>query len=979
MKPIIKRVISLAVSLTLCLTAVPMAGLSADEIAKYPIGDLSLDGHVTADDLTVLVKGVSRITHLPVGQCVFTEGSFPMGDITLDGEVGATDVTKLARAVGNIEALAENLFAFVLGDLLEEIDGGIRLYAPSRETYVDVTTENGDLRYSLYDGNRTWLKESDLGVTLSGTAYYESDPVVNWSSKTVSVSYPLMGNQSKVEETFHEAALELEKDNYSYQVVFRVFDNGVAFRYVLPEIGTTRTLSSDDTTFVLPDDTSVCWYGVNDPSYEPEVAAHKLVASGDKITPPMSVELENGVGYMSVLEGSTNETYPGFCLQNKGEGVFGTTFNGTVSSQTGAMTSGWKLVNFSYTLNGLINNYNVYAVADAPDEELYGDTSWIEPGHSTWSWGSENNQGAVNEANMARYIRAAGLLGFEYNIIDDGWPAWEDYATHLGELGVYGESMGVKQILWSAQTAGTDNANKLETVDDMDAFLDLLEMTHMSGSKMDFWRPETESNTIYLQKYVLTEAAKRHMILDFHGCAKNTGWNITFPNEMTREGVRGTEFLGPIDTMDADKSNRYAKYLTTQLYTRFLGGHADFTPGCNTAMELGSLVLVDSPLMVISTSPEKILANPAVEFIKSMPTVWDETVVLPGSVIGSSAIYAKRNNQTWFVGGVFSAAMNNVTVNLSDFITEEDGAFLCDIWDDNGDGTKSYESKVVTASDVITLKDKGAAQGFALRLTKLTLSSYGGEVGTMVSYTAVDEEAVVKYTMDGTDPMTSATAKVFDGSVEVTEAGKLRVAITEGDGAGTECSGNFAVVTYYTGLDYDIAGDGDTLTGTGALAEYVLPDVALTETEPTSATGPNSKVDWGTPQYNESKFSGTAAKIELGGSAQGNGYTFDTGIACNAAATFVYAVPAGFTRFTAAAGIDGGVYTSSEWSSASGVVSIQFDGETVYTSPLISAGHYVLIDVEIPAGAQEMTILFTDGGNGNTADNLALGGAGWVE
>lgn len=977
MKQFGKRVLSVALAMALTLSVSPMMSVSSDQETQYPIGDLTLDGAVTSDDLTTLAKGISRISSVPPGKCVYGESAYPMGDVTLDGYTGAADLTRLARAVGQIEALPEVTFTYTLGEMMEEIENGFRIYAPSHELYLDLITEGDQMTYSVSDMDRVWLRESQMGVTLSGTKYFAGDPVIDWSTATVTVDYDLLGNQSSVNETFNDVTLVLDKGGYQYQLQLRIFDNGIAFRYVLPENGSTRTVSSDNTTFVLPEDTATCWYGANDPSYEPEVSAHGLVASGDNITPPMTVELSHNAGYMAVLEGSTTETYPGFCLQNKGAGTFATSFNGGISSQTGEMVSGWKMVNFASDLNDLINNYNIYAVADAPDEELYGDTSWITVGHCTWSWGSENNQGAVNEANMARYIRAAGLLGFEYNIIDDGWPAWEGYETHLTELGLYGESMGIKQILWSAATAGTKGANKIENVEDADAFLDLLESTHMSGSKVDFWWPETNKDTIFLQKYILTEAAKRNMVIDFHGCAKNTGWNITYPNELTREGVRGTEFLGPIDTMDEDKAGRYARYLTTQLYTRFLGGHADFTPGCTTGMELGSLVCVDSPLMVISTSPEKILSNPAVEFIKSMPTVWDETRVLSGSKIGSSAVYAKRNDQTWFVGGVYSEATENVTVDLSEFLTEEDGTFLCDIWDDDGTGSKVHTTKTVTASDVLTLNNKGEAEGFAIRLTKLELSSYGGQTGKIITYNTVDPRATVKYTTDGTDPMTSLTAITADGTIEVNEACTLRVAIAEGEGAGTEFSGRFSVVTYYTGLGYDIAGDGDTFTGTEKLQDYQLPTLSLTDVEPVSAEGPNSKADWGTPQYNESKYTGSSLKIEFGGTTVGDGYSFDTGIACNAAATFVYDVPAGYDRFTAVAGIEDGVYTSSEWASASGVVSIQFDGETAYTSPILSAGHYTIIDLEIPEGAQQMTILFTDGGNGNTADNLALGGAGW--
>ena len=95
---------------------------------------------------------------------------------------------------------------------------------------------------------------------------------------------------------------------------------------------------------------------------------------------------------------------------------------------------------------------------------------------------------------------------------------------------------------------------------------------------------------------------------------------------------------------------------------RYLAGHADWTPDCYSAMQIASLVLIDSPLNVIATDPNDILANEAVEMIKSIPTVWDQTKVLPVSESDKLAVYAKESKGTWFVGGIYHNEAENAPV-----------------------------------------------------------------------------------------------------------------------------------------------------------------------------------------------------------------------------------------------------------------------------------------------------------------------------
>ncbi|MBQ8289121.1 MAG: glycoside hydrolase family 97 catalytic domain-containing protein [Clostridia bacterium] len=548
----------------------------------------------------------------------------------------------------------------------------------------------------------------------------------------------------------------------------------------------------------------------------------------------------------------------------------------------------------------------------------------------------------------------------------------------------------------------------------------------MYGAKVDFWWSDANTNTTALQKYILEEAAKLQYIIDFHGCNKNTGFNVTYPNELSREGVRGLENIGSSNTTNY---STYAAWLNAQLYTRFLCGHADWTPGTYNAMELASLICIDSPLMVVASDPAHILASPAVEFIKSIPTVWDKTVVLSDSKIGKYSVYAKENNGTWFVGGIASSTVNGAKVDLAEFLP--DGSYTAEVW---VDGASGMEKTIVTVTngDVINIGNLTSGKGFAIRISKLSLSQYGGMVGT-ITVTA-PAGATVKYTVDGSDPMTSTTVVACDGSITLTESCRLQVAITDGDGKGTLLSYQFneidPVYTFSSSMDYEdgkttvhlsvgdgatihytldgsapttsspVAGDSIVITDSCTLRYLIVSeivskegsldvkvtkalevpksDLSLTDANPTSVS-----IGWGGAHYNTSMSpdNGMAARpISLGGTNIDNGTKFDRGISSNAISTYTYAVPSGYTRFVGVVGIDDCVYNNAAaCGEAASTLSLAFDGNVVYTSQVFRMGEYVYFDVAIPAGAKTLTITFGDGGNGVTCDNVSLAAPGWVK
>jgi alpha-glucosidase len=186
---------------------------------------------------------------------------------------------------------------------------------------------------------------------------------------------------------------------------------------------------------------------------------------------------------------------------------------------------------------------------------------------------------------------------------------------------------------------------------------------------LDFMDSESKA-VIDFYTAVLEEAAEYELMVDFHGANKPTGESRPYPNEMTREGIRGLEY----NKWSALPAAHYA----TLPFTRLLAGHGDFTPctfnpemlkGTTFALQLATAICYTSPLMFYADEPERYLRTPAVDVIKAIPSVWDETIVLPGSELGRLAAIARRRGPVWFVGLINGGAARRYELDL-DFLGE---------------------------------------------------------------------------------------------------------------------------------------------------------------------------------------------------------------------------------------------------------------------------------------------------------------------
>ena len=273
--------------------------------------------------------------------------------------------------------------------------------------------------------------------------------------------------------------------------------------------------------------------------------------------------------------------------------------------------------------------------------------TWIQPGRSSWQWWSS---GDPNYAEQHQWVDWTKQLGFEYYLVDEGWKNWKDNGRDkwacLREVCNYAKTNGVKIWIWV-------HCNDVASTATRTNFLDRAVALGVVGVKIDF-QPEANVRWVNWYDETLRAAADRKLMVDFHGANKPIGRERTWPNEMTRESIRGHEY----------HILRYGRTLPPQHdcilpFTRFVIGPGDYTPtvfnpkelrGYTWAHELAQAIVFTSPFLCYADHPQNYLTNSAVDVLKAIPPTWDETIVLPGSEIGKCAAFARRSGKQWFIG-----------------------------------------------------------------------------------------------------------------------------------------------------------------------------------------------------------------------------------------------------------------------------------------------------------------------------------------
>jgi alpha-glucosidase len=359
-----------------------------------------------------------------------------------------------------------------------------------------------------------------------------------------------------------------------------------------------------------------------------------------------------------------------------------------------AKTSGtrefpWRVLVIADQDSTFLDTDIVYRLAS---ESRIADTGWIRPGKVAWDWWNFNNvfgvpfRAGVNTETYKHYIDFAAEYGIEYIILDEGWYKLGDLTVQMpgidmDAIAAHARQKDVGLIMWVVW----------KTLDmQMAQVLDQFQKWGVKGIKVDFMQREDQWMVNYYER-VAIEAAKRHLMVDFHGSYKPTGLYRTYPNVMTSEGVLGLE------------QNKWGEATPDNAVTfpfmRMMAGPVDYTPGAmlnatrqgfrsiaNRPMSMGTrcqqlamYVIYESPLQMLADSPSNYRREPeCLEFLAAVPTVWDETKVL-SAAIGKHILTARRSGNDWYIGAMTNWDPRDLDVPLS-FLG--DGAWEADIYKD---------------------------------------------------------------------------------------------------------------------------------------------------------------------------------------------------------------------------------------------------------------------------------------------------------
>lgn len=433
-------------------------------------------------------------------------------------------------------------------------------------------------------------------------------------------------------------------------------------------------------------------------------------------------------------DGSFSGTYPKVVdhMNPKGDRDYGIESRKNYIARTrGTREFPWRAFGLAENEARLLENDITYRLGSPCKLK---ETSWIKPGKVAWDWWNDWNiagvpfKAGINTETYKYYIDFASKNKLEYVIFDEGWSKPEDLEKinpdmDMDALFAYAKSKNVGIILW---VTGRALEEKFESS------FEKFSKWGCVGVKVDFLCRDDQAMVNFYERVAVT-AAKYHMLADFHGSYKPTGLSRTYPNALTREGVKGLENV------------KWSKQITpahdcTLPFTRMFAGAMDYTPGAmhnenektftinysapmsmgTRCHEMAKYVVFESPLQMLCDNPTNYLKEPeCLSFIAGVPVTWEETRCINASVSRYVTVARKHNND-WYIGSMTDFTARNFEIPLS-FL--EDGNYQVTVFEDGLNAERRAEdyavkTYTVTSKSVLPVK-LAPGGGFVCRITRL--------------------------------------------------------------------------------------------------------------------------------------------------------------------------------------------------------------------------------------------------------------------
>jgi hypothetical protein len=456
-------------------------------------------------------------------------------------------------------------------------------------------------------------------------------------------------------------------------VQLRVYNDGIALRTL------SVSPQSSDVTYRIPEGTRR-WMQQWCDSYEgffplsttykvapvPSYSGISKSAEGwnNRWAYPALLEPVDGT-FVLISEANIQHGQSASCLYNDGEQFKVVPAEQELplpSEKAGEKASPWRVAIIG-TLKDIVESTLVTDVS-APNK--IADTSWIQPGVVSWIYWAYNH-GSNDYQIIKKYVDMAEKLRLSYVLIDAEWDDMNKLASNEGktieDAVAYAKSKGVKPLIWYNSSIGwVDGAPtpkfRLNKPEDREKEFAWCEKIGVAGVKIDFFSGDNQRNMDF-QLDLLESAARHHLLVNFHGATIPRGWQRTWPNLMSTEGVYGAEWYNNVGTF----TNKAACHNATLPFTRNVIGPMDYTP-CTFSdsqhphitthgHELALTVLFESGLQHLADRPESYLTQPqeVQDFLSALPAAWDETRFVAGYP-GEYVILARRSGNKWYLAGI---------------------------------------------------------------------------------------------------------------------------------------------------------------------------------------------------------------------------------------------------------------------------------------------------------------------------------------
>jgi alpha-glucosidase len=570
--------------------------------------------------------------------------------------------------------------------------------------------------YSLSFNEEPLIVASPIIMELyDGTIWGESPNARKKSSRNVNeMLTPLYGKRKQIKDHFNELTITF-KGNYT--LTARMYDEGFAYRFAYSKKGEI-VVRNEEATFNFAGDYKIWSSLANgfEHSYENFYNTRKISEVSDSLSYlPVLVQTEKGLN-MLITEADL-EDYPGFHVTDNPDEETGLKaafpnvptkwepgghmrFNLIVKERTdyiaktqGPRTFPWRIVKIATEDAQLLDTDIVYKLSAPQDESI--DFSWVKPGKVAWDWWSAINligvdfRAGINTQSYKYYIDFAAENGIEYINLDEGWSDQYDLMKlddqiDLKEIMDYANQKGVGVFLWCVHWPLDEKLDEA-----MNQFVAL----GVKGLKIDFMDRDDQVMVDYYHR-IAKKAAENKILVNYHGAYKPSGLHRKYPNVINRESVRGLEynkFSRPFGTTP--------EHAVSIPFIRMAAGPMDYTPGAMTnaqeanfavfferpmsqgtrCQQLAMFVLFEAPLQMLADAPTAYKTDPVIlDYLKEVPTVWDETIALDGKV-GDYAVIARKSGDAWYVAGMTDWESRTLEV---DFSFLENGRYKAQIFQD---------------------------------------------------------------------------------------------------------------------------------------------------------------------------------------------------------------------------------------------------------------------------------------------------------